>query len=542
MNPPLPLARPLTLSERLQKEASRRIQSGALFQLAGLLFIVISYGSEPDQTKFFFIFAGLGLFLVALRGITTLFFAKKIAFNKFYHLHMTAATLSALTNGLLVADSILHYRTLNSQVILMIFFMIGMATAVISALAPAPKYQRLYFLLSGIPVITAFCDAGLEPVFRNLGVAFILYLIYLIYSARLISKDLINAYKAEISAREQKEILQKVIDLVPGFVAQSDSHGAWITTSKSFEKYRNSSAFQEICKQFRLGHTKQYTREVTWYDNGEKHSFILSTQKFADLSIIIVGMPSDEIFEMRAELETQRSKSEFSARLATLGEMAGGIAHEVNNPLAVIIGVTSQVANLLKQPELDVQKISEKVDKISKTSFRISKIIAGLQSFSRQSDKDPFVPVKLKQVLDDTFELCREKFYQNAVPIHVGEVPDVEITVRSVQISQVLINLLNNSFDAIKKLPNPNINLSFEVTDTDVFIQISDTGPGVPKSIREKIFDPFFTTKEVGQGTGLGLSISRSIMLDHQGDLQLLAHESQTTFRLRLPKLRQKPA
>lgn len=529
----------LTLSERLQSEASRRIQNGVFFQIVALLFVLIFYGCEPDQTRFFFIFVSLGFFLVVTRGLAVFLFAKKIPLKKIYNFQMTSAVLSSLVNGLLVADSILHYRTLNSQVILMVFVVIGMSTAVISSLAPAPWYQRFYFLSSGIPVVTALFDAGLEPVFHKIGILFLIYLAYLIYCAHTITKDLVKSYRSEILAHQQKQTLRKVINLVPGFVALADAYGDWVTTSESFKKYRDSSAFQEICKQVRLGPTEQHTREVTWYEGGERSSFILSTQKFSDLSMVVVGMPAEEIFEMRKELDIQRSKSEFSARLATLGEMAGGIAHEVNNPLAVIIGVCAQISALLESSTPNLAKISEKIDKISKTSFRISKIIVGLQSFARQSDKDPYMPTPLQHLMDDTFELCREKFYHNAVQLKVSDIPDVEIPIRSVQVSQVLINLLNNAFDAVKRLPKPVIDIRIEETDSDVLIEVSDSGPGIPPEISDRIFDPFFTTKDVGQGTGLGLSISRSIMLDHQGELRLVnAPPFRTTFQVRLPKLR----
>ncbi len=145
-------------------------------------------------------------------------------------------------------------------------------------------------------------------------------------------------------------------------------------------------------------------------------------------------------------------------------------------------------------------------------------------------------------MIDDTLELCREKFYQNAIELKVGSVPDIKLPIRSVQISQVLLNLLNNAFDAVKELPDPNVTIDFELTATDLFIKISDSGSGIPAAITDRIFDPFFTTKEVGQGTGLGLSISRSILLDHQGDIHLLHNEARTTFCVRLPFSRKENA
>lgn len=532
----MPKTSDISLNDRLRIEGARRIQNGVFFQLTALTFLVFAYGTDPDQTLFFRYLIGIGFFLVLFRGILYFFFSKKRQnILKIFHIQMGCSVLSALTYGLLSYDAIMHYRTLNSQVVVQMFVITGMMTAVISSLAASPWYQRAYILMAGLPHIIACLEPGLDAVFRNLGIIYSIYIAYLIYCGRAITADLVNAYKAEILSRQQKETLQEVIDLFPGFVALSDSNGAWVTTSQSFEKYKSSSVFQEIFKQFRLGQTTHCTREITWYEHGEEHSYVLSTQKSPDFSMIVVGVPAEEIFEMRKQLDIQRTKAEFSARLATLGEMAGGIAHEVNNPLAVIIGVCSQIAMIAKQPQPDVEKIVNKIDKISKTSFRISKIVTGLQSFSRQSNKDPFVMTELSQLLEDTFELCREKFYQNSILLNVAPIPEVEIPIRSVQISQVLINLLNNAYDAVKKLSNRRVDLKFELTTTDVYIIVSDSGAGIPPSIAERIFDPFFTTKDVGQGTGLGLSISRSILLDHQGDIQLMTDEPQTTFKIHLP-------
>lgn len=523
----------------MQAEAGRRVQAGVFFQIAAICFLAFAYGSESGQTWFFSCFLASAFFLVSIRGISYILFVKKVEYRQqLYLFQMTITSLIALSYGLLAADTILHYRIFNSPVIMVLFFSIGMSTAVLNSLAPSLYYQRIYLILIGLPPIVACFDSSLDPVFRNMGIVYIIYFSYLFYCGRLSSKDLTASYKAEIVARRQTKTLQEVINLVPGFVALSDSLGHWDTISRSFGKYKHSNAFQEICKQFRLGTATRYTREITWFESDEEHSYILSMQKFNDLSMLVVGIPAEEIFEMRRELDVQRSKAEFSARLATLGEMAGGIAHEVNNPLAVIIGICSQISSLLKQPHPDLQKIGDKIDKVSKTSFRINKIITGLQSFSRQSDNDPMTPIKLKQIIEDTLELCRERFYQNSIELSISEIPDIEISVRSVQISQVLMNLLNNSFDAVKKIPEPRVNLSCEETDTEIKIYVSDNGSGIPSVIADKIFEPFFTTKEVGKGTGLGLSISRSILLSHQGELQLLRDRKQTTFCMSLPKIR----
>ena len=112
---------------------------------------------------------------------------------------------------------------------------------------------------------------------------------------------------------------------------------------------------------------------------------------------------------------------------------------------------------------------------------------------------------------------------------------EIEIECRSVQISQVVLNLLNNASDAVRSLPSRQIHISAFERAGDAFIQVEDSGPGVPENIATRIFEPFFTTKEVGQGTGLGLSIAKGIIDDHHGEISV-DRENRSRFTIRLPK------
>ena len=528
----------LNINDRLKIEAQRRIQSGVIFQIITIV-LVYFYLHAPDQSPLFDECLIINLILVIVRGLLIKFYEKDhLKLLKVYHFQMCTSVLSGLTYGIAAYDAIVHYNAINGTVVVLVYINTGMIAAVMSSLSPAPFYQRLYLLAISIPLLFAFFNPKLAPIFHTLGVMYSIYATYLILGSRRISKDLKNSYVAEAIALEQKETLQKVIDLVPGFVALSNSNGNWVTTSASFKRYKNSHAFMTIYHQIRNSVMNKFTREITWIDEGVEQAYIISVQKYNDASMIIVGMPAEEIQEMRKELDSQRAKSEFSACLATLGEMAGGIAHEVNNPLAVIIGNCDHIIRSAKEPQPNLEKIAEKAEKILKTSFRISKIITGLRSFSRQSIDDPFVETKLSTLIEETLELCREKFYQNSVNIKIDPIPEIKVPMRSVQISQVLINLLNNSFDAIKNEAVKNIEIHFNITDTDLLIDVADNGAGISPLVIGKIFDPFFTTKEVGQGTGLGLSISRSILLDHKGEIQVLPNKKMTTFQIRLPLIR----
>lgn len=240
--------------------------------------------------------------------------------------------------------------------------------------------------------------------------------------------------------------------------------------------------------------------------------------------------------------ENQRTRLIETSKMATLGEMAGGIAHEINNPLAIIQGLSSRLHKILtrnsngplepKAPE----EAFKHLDTIMSTCDRISQIIKGLRSFSRNADGDPFALTPLKDTLNETIDLCREKFHLSGIVFKISTIPDLTINTRSCQISQVLLNLLSNSYDAIKDQKEKWIELGIsQVNECLIELSITDSGHGIPKEIAEKIMSPFFTTKPVGKGTGLGLSISKEIIEAHSGTLSLDDSSPHTRFVIRLP-------
>lgn len=238
--------------------------------------------------------------------------------------------------------------------------------------------------------------------------------------------------------------------------------------------------------------------------------------------------------ERLVEERTQQllNQSKFSA----LGEMAAGLAHEINNPLAVISGKAGQLMRYVKADELDKEKLMKGLESIESTAFRISRIIKGLKDFSRNSEHTPKQPVTLVSIINETMDLCRERFYHSGVTLELGEIPDIVFLCRNIQISQVLLNLLNNAFDAVSDSESKWVRLLVEDHGSKIIIRIQDSGKGVPPEIRNKIMMPFFTTKEVGKGTGIGLSISKGIIEDHLGSFYLDPAHPNTSFVIELPK------
>ena len=236
---------------------------------------------------------------------------------------------------------------------------------------------------------------------------------------------------------------------------------------------------------------------------------------------------------------TDLRKSELklvqASKMSTLGEMAGGIAHEINNPLAIISGKAHQLKSQLMRNGLDPESGIRNLEKIEATALRISKIIRGLRSFSRNSDHDPFIPTPLNSIIEDTLELCRERFKNHSIELRVSEIPDLSFSCRSAQISQVLLNLLNNAHDAIETKDEKWVALEIFHDAETLTVQVTDSGNGIPPAVVEKMMQPFFTTKEVGKGTGLGLSISKGIIEEHGGTLSLDSECPNTRFIVQIP-------
>lgn len=234
-------------------------------------------------------------------------------------------------------------------------------------------------------------------------------------------------------------------------------------------------------------------------------------------------------------INLQQEKLVAASKLSSLGEMAGGVAHEVNNPLAIIIGQTCRIRRRMECGNLDPIKLTQDLENIEATAHRIAKIIKGLCSFSRNSVNDPMEVKPLYQIVEETLDLCQEKIRNHSIQLILDIDHDIQLQCRPGQIAQVLMNLLSNAYDATLGLSEKWIKLEAFSLSNWVSIIVTDSGQGIEPFIREKIMEPFFTTKEVGRGTGLGLSISRGISEDHGGRLYYDARADHTSFVVILP-------
>jgi len=242
----------------------------------------------------------------------------------------------------------------------------------------------------------------------------------------------------------------------------------------------------------------------------------------------------ERIKAFRIVREQQESVA-LSAKFSALGEMAAGVAHEINNPLTIIKGKASCLLAMVKAGRFDPVEYEKVITKIDSTVTRIARIVRGLRGLSRDAERDPLEPAELDQIFADTLELCAARIRNEGIDLRVDTGAPVRLDCRPAQISQVLLNLLGNAADAVAPLAEKWIELKVESQGTHLRIAVTDSGRGIEPAVAEKIMRPFYTTKEAGKGTGLGLSITRKIAEAHGGTLVLDPSAPNTRFVLTLP-------
>lgn len=277
----------------------------------------------------------------------------------------------------------------------------------------------------------------------------------------------------------------------------------------------------------------------------EQHVRVVMGLQMIGLFIFFAGMAASVIIakliyrleESKAELERIQNQAEKYARLSVLGEMASGVAHEINNPLAVVFGKAALLRTFLeKGQEIDREKLLESLQKIETTAERISKIVKGLGAMARDGEKDPFKKASAKILIADAVEICHAKMYSHEIKLDVAEAnPRIFVECRSTQVVQILVNLLSNALDAVDDCQTKWVRIEFTSSEQWAEFAVIDSGRGVPKALRKKIMQAFFTTKGAGKGTGLGLSISKRIAQSHNGEFFLDENSQNTRFVLRLP-------
>lgn len=251
----------------------------------------------------------------------------------------------------------------------------------------------------------------------------------------------------------------------------------------------------------------------------------------------IIEMLTLENTHLKTEMEL-KEKVLYSSKMAALGEMAGGVAHEINNPLQALNLSLWKAKKLIQDNEKE--QLTSIIEKMQSVVERMGSIVKSLLQFSREDRPDHFQAVSIKDITDHALMLCNEKLKIHGIDLQVSPFDNtISVAAEKTLICQVLLNLINNSFDAILPLEEKWIRLEVKDLGEEVEISVTDSGQILDKSIKEKMFEPFFSTKEVGQGSGIGLSISKGLVEAHRGKLKLDPDSAHTRIYFQLPKLKQ---
>jgi len=264
-----------------------------------------------------------------------------------------------------------------------------------------------------------------------------------------------------------------------------------------------------------------------------------------ELTITEVRLPERRLFTAHlrdltavraaeAEIQRQREALHQSEKMAAFGSLLAGVAHELNNPLSIVIGNALMLAEAAAESE---PALAERAQRVQAAAERCGRIVRSFLAMARQRETQKH-PVPVRTLIDASLQLLAYGLRSAGVTIEQSIAPDLPlVSCDADQIQQVLSNLLINARQALEDVPQPRRLHIAAYAETDwVRIEVTDNGPGVGEAIRSLVFDPFFTTKEVGAGTGIGLGVSRGIVEAHGGTLTLAPPgEHGARFIVRLP-------
>ena len=356
------------------------------------------------------------------------------------------------------------------------------------------------------------------------------------------------------------QFFYSVLENLPGNISVINKNDTFVYINKSYADFIGLSPSEIIGKNI----TELFPPEILpehrstdqiVLDIGEKYSyphevktpgyphmyFNVTKFPFKDQSgdIFAIGMISIDVTDnkiAKRKLREEKLKNIQSSKLATVGEMTAGMTHELGNPLTIIQGLTEKLSIVVNR-EFDVEDIQKDIAKIQSASERMGRLISSLRVFSRDDSKSNFEKINLKEMIDITLDLVTHRFEKDGIqfsaPIIDG---DYKVNAQTVLLSQVLVNLLINSVDAISELKEKWIKIEFSEDANKYNLRIIDSGSGIPEDTVEKMFNSFYTTKELGRGTGLGLSLCLEIIEQHQAELLYELYNGNTSFLIKLPK------
>ena len=381
-------------------------------------------------------------------------------------------------------------------------------------------------------------------------------IVYGFLSNSSVKKNIKNLLDANQSLKENEAHLEALLAAIPGYVSWFDKNLNYLGVNqkladvfkmprKSFigkklgwHDYERVKDLAPLLKDFIAGKQNHIQFEQDeLMENGQPKRILFSAERYGYKNgIVLIGLDITEKWNAQQTAKLERERSENAARLSGLGEMAAGVAHEINNPLAIIQGFTIKIKKVISPSREYSQKIIPLTEKIEATVERVSKIVRGLRSISREGRYDPFMDADIPKLIDEVLSFCTERYSKSGIKLEYDITKECPLVpCRKVQVSQSLLNLLNNAHDAVAGTENPWVRVTAYTKEDKLVISVTDSGNGIDPKLQEKIMNPFFTTKAAGKGTGLGLSITKTMIDDHHGRFYYDVDSKNTKFVIELP-------
>ena len=337
-------------------------------------------------------------------------------------------------------------------------------------------------------------------------------------------RDLINRYSNQNYCRFQGKSLKQIVDKC---ALEVMGEGYFTLVYPHFETALNGVETTAERKIFFIGKKNRVIQEV----------YIPFYLRSEVVGVWVVGTDVTRIKRFEALQKLVKKHLSQVEKMKILGEIATEIAHEVNNPLTIFFGGLSILRKrIVEATTADTRKVLfESLSILEDSAKRISKVTNGLLDFSRDGENDPYVCVSFQSLIKESLFLIEQKLKKHRIQFVIEPFQDFYFKCRPSQISQVLVNLIKNSIDAIIEKEEKWIRVGARKTNNGIEVTITDSGFGVSPEYVKKLMRPFFSTKGPGKGTGLGLSISKKILRHHESELFLNSESRNTQFVIRIP-------
>jgi signal transduction histidine kinase len=467
------------------------------------------------------------------------------------------AYASAFSFSLWTSFLMYNFGTKHPTFFITLIMVTGIASAgMVSFSAHVATYKK-YVIFLFLSWFTQGLILNFDKHFLIIALTTVLFVVFLFKTSRIMNDAFLDQAKMSIQADTTAQLIKSYLESLPGFVSVLDENFNYVFESQNLEKNYGSSLskrlgykhpdsvfFKKVTAFAKSNHLKgEFITKISFDQNEERTCHFYLSKIIGDQKILCFAIDIEDKVQIENNLAKERIKLEHSSRLASLGEMAGGIAHEINNPLAIISGTLSLIPRYLN----DEEKLQSKLLNIKNATDRILKIVNSMRVFSRKSDADDLPQKSIDCVIENIIPLTVENTRKNNIELSLKLNSTSQILIHEVSVGQILINLINNSVDAISGQEKPWIKIETqEMTQNTNYpyieVRVTDSGYGIPIELRNKIMEPFFTTKSVGKGTGLGLSVAIKSAEHFGGKLELDENNSNTSFVLKIPMKSQNKA